>query len=390
MNNTCPNIELPPVEAYADAAAKPAPGLDLRDETLSNKHRKLRVISALKPAKFASLTLRELLALPPQEWLCDGLFPEKGLAVVFGAPGCGKTFLALDLAFCVARGGGEWFGRQVKGGSVVLVAGEGVQGLAGRARAYCAERMNGMNGMNAEPDAALHIVPHPPNLFAGEAAEFTSAISPLAPRMIVIDTLARSAVGADENSARDMGQVIAAADSIGKKLECLVLLVHHSGKAGGERGSSALRGAADSMFEIRRHDDGTRELMLQGASAKIKDAGESESIFFRLRAGAESCVVEVGDAPQEGNSKPRPRGSNQQMAWALLAQAAREAPVSTEGAPRIAFGDLLVRWQGAVQDVRKREPGELRRALRGMLEAGVIVADCPSSAIGASSKIWCP
>lgn len=384
--NTCPNIELPPIEVYADAAAKPAPVLDLRDETLSNKHRKLQVISSAKPAKFASLTLHELLSLPPQEWLCDGLFPEKGLAVIYGAPGCGKTFLALDLAFCVARGGGEWFGRQVKGGSVVLVAGEGVQGLAGRCRAYCGERMNA----DAEPSADLHIVPHPPNLFAEEAGEFTAAIAPLAPSMIIIDTLARSAVGCDENSARDMGQVIAAADSIGKKLECLVLLVHHSGKAGGERGSSALRGAADSMFEIRRHDDGTRELVLGGSTAKMKDAGESGSIFFRLLPAGESCVVAPADAPPEGNSKPRPRGGNQQLAYELLGAACRERPTSIEGPPRIAFNELLARWQGAVQDVRKREPGELRRALRAMIEAGVLAADCPSSAILPSSKVWCP
>lgn len=392
--STCPDIELPPINSYCSDAAKPAPVLDLQGETLSNKHRKLQVVSTSTspaPAKFKALNLSEMLALPPQEWLCDGLIPSKGLSVIYGAPGSSKTFLILDLAFRVALGGGGWFGRKTKGGPVVIVAGEGVHGLAGRCRAYVSERAD---TDITDIDAALHVVPHPPNLFAGEAAEFTAAISCLAPKLVVIDTLARSSCGCDENSARDMGQVIAAADGIGKKLGCAILLVHHSGKGGGERGSSALRGASDAMFEVRRHDDGTRELVLSGATSKVKDSAESESIFFRLQPSGESCVVAPADAPPEGSNRPsdrpRPRGSNQQMAWALIGQAAREAPVSTEGAPRIAFGDLLTRWQGAVHDVRKREPGELRRALRAMLDAGVLAADCPSGAIGSNSKIWCP
>lgn len=386
--NELPERELPPIESYCDEPQ--AQIIDLRDELLSTgKKGKGRAI-ALAPAptaRFAALSLPELLALPPQKWLVENLFPETGLAVVYGAPGSAKTFLVLDLAFQISRGGGEWFGRQVAGGAVVMVEGEGVQGLAGRARAYCAAKMN----EDAEPSAALHIVPHPPNLFTGEAPEFTAAISSLRPCLVVIDTLARSAVGADENSARDMGGVIAAADSVGKKLGCLVLLVHHSSKAGGERGSSALRGAADAMFEVRRHEDGTRELVLGGMTAKAKDSAEAESIFFRLQPAQESCVVAAADAPAAGaGARPRPRGGNQQLVWELLGAAAREQSTSTEGPPKIVFGDLLERWQGSVKDPRKREPGELRRALRSMIESGLIASDSDSSQISGSSKIWCP
>jgi hypothetical protein len=386
--NTLPEIEPPPVECYEDARGDPQPArphlhlIDFSGETLSNKHRR----SAAQSSKFAALSLAELLALPPQKWMVEGLFPERGLAVIYGAPGSAKTFLALDLAFCVASGGGEWFGRNVSGGPVVMVAGEGVQGLAGRARAYCAEKMN----TDAEPSARLHIVPHPPNLFAGEADEFAESVLPIRPSLVVIDTLARSSVGADENSARDMGAVISAADSIGKKMGCLVMLVHHAGKAGGERGSSALRGAADAMFEVRRHDDGTRELVLSGSTAKMKDADESASIFFRLQPAGEgeSCVVApAGEPPTD---VVRPKGENQRIVWTILGQAAREATVSTEGTPRVEFNNLLSRWQGVVKDARKREPGELRRVLRSMIESGSVVADCAPDAITGAAKIWCP
>lgn len=269
---------------------------DWDGELLSSKgHSKLRVVEPTA-TRFMPLSLASVLALPPQRWLVDGLFPERGLTVIYGAPGSAKTFLALDLAFRIAQGGGDWFGRAAKGGSVVMVAGEGIHGLAGRCRAYCAhpQKMN----PDADVDAALHVVPHPPNLFEGDADEFVASIASLQPTMVIIDTLSRSSVGADENSARDMGQVIAAADSIVKKLGCLVLLVHHArkGMSGGERGSSALRGAADAMFEIaRKGDSGVRELVLSGGSAKMKDAAESESIFFRLEAVGESCVIVDAD-----------------------------------------------------------------------------------------------
>jgi len=168
-----------------------------------------------------------------------GIFPAKGLAVIYGAPGSAKTFLALDLAFRIARGGGNWFDRHVSGGTVVMVAGEGLHGLAGRCRAYCGSEKK-VNS-DADVDAALHVVPHPPNLFAGEADEFINGIASLRPTMVIIDTLSRSSVGADENSARDMGQVIAAADLIVKKLGCLVLLVHHSKKASRAANAAAAR-----------------------------------------------------------------------------------------------------------------------------------------------------
>lgn len=47
------------------------------------------------------------------------------------------------------------------------------------------------------------------------------------PKMIVIDTLARSFVGKDENSATDMGLFVRNIDLIRERFDCTVLAVHH-------------------------------------------------------------------------------------------------------------------------------------------------------------------
>ena len=57
--------------------------------------------------------MRELDALPPPEWLVEGLIPEASLVVPFGPPKAGKTFIVLSWSLHVAAGL-PWFGRAVK------------------------------------------------------------------------------------------------------------------------------------------------------------------------------------------------------------------------------------------------------------------------------------
>jgi predicted transcriptional regulator len=70
----------------------------------------------------------------------------------------------------------------------------------------------------------------------------------------VVDTLARSAVGVDENSSMEMGRFIDAIDHMRRDLNCSALIVHHTGKNGDIRGSTALRGACDSVMILSKQD----------------------------------------------------------------------------------------------------------------------------------------
>ena len=107
------------------------------------------------------------------------------------------------------------------------------------------------------------------------------------PALIVFDTLARCMVGGDENSARDMGLVVANADRVREATGATVLLVHHTGKSGdSERGSSALRGACDTMMKVAGDRD---QLVLQ--CEKQKDAPHFSDIPIRFLPHLESGVI---------------------------------------------------------------------------------------------------
>src|SRR5207253_752097 len=77
----------------------------------------------------------EVEGLQPPAWLVDGIMPRGGLAVLYGPPGIGKSFLAQDWALSVGAGL-EWLGRSIHMGPVVYVAAEGTAGLPNRVRAW--------------------------------------------------------------------------------------------------------------------------------------------------------------------------------------------------------------------------------------------------------------
>lgn len=85
--------------------ANPNPNDDWDGELLSRKcsKPKLRVVEPIAaPQRFAPRSFADVLALPPQQWLVDGLFPEQGVGVIYGAPGSAKTFLALVAVLRIA------------------------------------------------------------------------------------------------------------------------------------------------------------------------------------------------------------------------------------------------------------------------------------------------
>ena len=75
----------------------------------------------------------DLRRLPKQQWLIHGVLPLQGTAAIFGAPGTGKSFLALDLAARISEGIDSWFDIGTKQRDVVYMALEG-GGYVGRVR----------------------------------------------------------------------------------------------------------------------------------------------------------------------------------------------------------------------------------------------------------------
>jgi hypothetical protein len=209
--------------------------------------------------KFPILKLRDFANLQPTEWLVKGVIPKGATVMIFGQPGDYKTFVAISLAAAIATGK-PWCGFATSPGESLYVAGEGLLDVVRRARAW----------------TNLHAPGADPNLsFTWEPIQFlkpkhvTLALAEIhaqshKPTLVVIDTLARAAVGGDENSAKDMGEFIDQIERFKRATGATILIIHHTTKNGrGERGSSVVRGAIDGLIECDKSGDKRLTLICQ-------------------------------------------------------------------------------------------------------------------------------
>jgi hypothetical protein len=226
----------------------------------------------------------EIDQIPPPEPLIPELLMRNSLALLYGASGGGKSFMALDWAASVATGT-RFFGRRIEAQPVLYVAAEGVSGMAARRLAWALSR-----SVQDDAMSALAFLPYAVNL-SDPLATLTLAevASELDIGLLVVDTLARSTPTAEENSSKDMGQVIEHLDGIRRQTGACVLVVHHSGKdqERGARGHSSLRAAMDTELELKAAN-GT--LMLK--VTKQKDGPEVGPFRYRLVATGDSMAIE--------------------------------------------------------------------------------------------------
>ena len=245
--------------------------------------------------RYKLLTGREIAQLPPLVWRVRGVLPDKGLAAIYGPSGSGKSFLAFDMAAAIA-GGVHWFGCRVHRAPVVYVVLEGAGGLQQRVRAWETDRCKALPdqlGQVIQPFSLTNII---------DLADMAAVVPHGA--VVFIDTLNRAAPTADENSSRDMGEILEAAKRLQTHTGGLVVLVHHTGKdtTRGLRGHSSLFAALDAAVEVSR--DGAQRAW---AVAKSKDGADGAARGFSLEVVGlgndlegeplTSCVVRPVDEP---------------------------------------------------------------------------------------------
>jgi len=216
-------------------------------------------------------TRADSLELTEIKWVVDDYIEADSLAQVFGDPGGGKSFVAIDLACCVATGK-PWHGHDVKQGSVFYIAGEGHNGLARRLKAWQIGNGTSLAGVPLyKSHRAAQLYDATEAAVVAESIKQLSAEANCIPSMIVIDTLARNH-GGDENSTQDMNSFIQHLDVyLRQPWKCCVMVVHHSGVADKDRsrGSTALKGALDAEYKCQL-DSGTKTIAFE--SKKMKDA----------------------------------------------------------------------------------------------------------------------
>jgi RecA-family ATPase len=238
---------------------------------------------------FRILDYKALQALEDPEWLVDGVIPTGvggSRGMLFGKWGSGKSFVALDLAHCVATGL-DWHGRPTQKGRVAYVAAEGAFGLKRRASAWAKQ----YGFLGAVP--RIHYVMDGVNLMSLPHVErlldTLQEDTPGLPDLVVIDTLANSMPGGDENEAKDINTMMEGVGRIQAVTRGAVMLVHHQGYSEDTRarGSSSLPGHMDFILGAEKTGN---KIALK--CHKQKDAEDFATMHFTLKPLAGSCVLE--------------------------------------------------------------------------------------------------
>lgn len=216
------------------------------------------------------------------EQLVDGVLPSQGVVTLAGAPGIGKSFLALSLAACVSAGR-PWFGRATKQGPVVYVLGEGFHQFGRRVEAW--EQHSGYelaDDLHFVDGAARSI-----DLADDESfAILLEHLVELRPALVVLDTFSMLASVRSENDNAEVARVYARAHRLVRETGATVLFVHHVPKEGsGVRGATAFVGNSDTVLIAGRPEDDTFSLSSRSSDGgKQRDAEPFAMAGFSIAA----------------------------------------------------------------------------------------------------------
>ena len=329
-----------------------------------------------RPA-FRFLKRSQWIDLPPKEWMLENVFGRGDLVMLYGPSGCGKTFVALDLAGSVALGRG-WAGRfgTMEPLRVLYCVGEALSGVPERLRAL--EAKLGVGEQGTEPGLERLVLTDVPQLYDTGSPEGVLAFvhewqaqceaEGVAPAVdvIVIDTLHTASYGLDENSAQDAGRLLQSLRRLQSKMgEPAVILVHHTNKAGsGERGSSAFRGAMDTVLAV--NGEGPAKVL---KCEKLKDGAGWKDIAFTLSSKLESSIVFWLDEESAGESTKGKEAADKLLIVSFL----QAHPSEKYAASRLAEVTGKTRQQtqkllaSLVQERRIRRESEMVRGVETFL-----------------------
>ena len=230
-----------------DAAGNPVPliAAEASEDVGANR---------LRPIPLARLFA---LDIKPRGMVLDPIIPEKGLALLYGIRGTGKTHVAHGIAYAVATGSGFLKWRAERPRRVLLIDGEmPAQALRERLEQVAA-------AVAAETGAAT---PAPFDITAGDLIDrgigdlaSPSVQAELEPwldgvELLILDNLSSLTTGLRENDADAWSPIQQWLLRL-RRRGISVLIVHHAGKGGEQRGTSRREDVLDTSISLRRPVD---------------------------------------------------------------------------------------------------------------------------------------
>ena len=255
---------------------------------------------ALRPTRGVTAAALQSMTFPAVAWAVEGYVGE-GLTLLAGKPKLGKSWLALDFALAVARGGVALGVRQCAQGAVLYAA---LEDTERRLR----DRLEKVHGADSHQ-------PWPHNLTfwtSGEMARLDRGgldqlrawigENPKA-KLIIIDTFARVRSGRQGRETdydadyREVGAIKALADDTGVS----ILLITHTRKMGADdpfdtvSGTLGITGAADTTLVLSRDGQGATLNATGRDVPEVEIAVEFERSLFRWRELGEAAAVRRSD-----------------------------------------------------------------------------------------------
>lgn len=351
--------------AFERLVAERVRALDVDEEA---RRRKAQRNAAERPSILDGLIdANDLDDLPDPKMLLGEFIPEAGVGVLAGKFGSYKSFVTVSWA-CALAAGRPWLDKEefdVPGPVKVLyVAAEGASGMKLRRRAW-SKRFGDI------PRGNLSFYPRAVNLTDAAAVEdLEKAVAAREFKVVFIDTLHRSAPGAEENSSTELGLVFEAACRLRDEYGVTVVFVDHTGH-GGERPRGSSIKVDDSDFVIiadRPGEAATSDIQrtLKMHKRKDMDTDGEWPIRLALVEGTGSGYVELGAVQASDDS---PFGVDEQ--WHSLAapevpdgvlEKLTEKAAATKGKGKKAAIDIyrLLRFVGGERGMTQ---GEIQGAL---------------------------
>jgi RecA-family ATPase len=221
---------------------------------------------AAGPASATALNYDEFLRLvvPPREMLLEPWLPSKGLAMIYGLRGVGKTHVAVGVAWAVATGTAFLRWSAPRPMRVILIDGEmPVASLQERlTRAIDASSVRPPDATYLKIAASDHSPDGLPDLADPRSHQFYADLIGDSD-LVIADNLSTLCPSVKENDA-DSWVPMQSWELDQRRRGKSVVLFHHGGKSGKQRGTSRKEDVLNTVIALRRpYASGRRGVLAQ-------------------------------------------------------------------------------------------------------------------------------
>lgn len=239
-NKECvPALEDKELKTIAKSVARYDPEINLFNEEVLNQDLKEKLWSLERVSKIQS---------PP--FIIDDVWPEGGVNVLYGEPGSYKSFTVLDWAVHINEGGALvnidpdvlGFKAVRKKRKVLYIAAEGVYGLGKRIRA-------------ARYLGTLQFLPEAIDI-SEDFMDLRTLLVEENFKVVIFDTFQKVSGSVDENSSAEIGKVLKKLERLYLEDQIVSMVIHHTNKSGGYRGSLAFESDCTNMWKIEKKSTG--------------------------------------------------------------------------------------------------------------------------------------